>query len=68
MTYDPNKPIMPRIARTLEECLDMMYHEGFARVLPTDRNRIKAAAHRRGYKWTYKREGRYIIIRLKVVE
>jgi len=67
MTYDPNKPIMPRIARTLEECMTMLSHEQFARVLPTDRNRIKVAADRRRYKWTFKKDGKYIIVRLKGV-
>ena len=54
-------------AQSLEEIMDMLARERFARILAVDKERLKAQATRRGYRWSYKRDGRYYIITLQGV-
>lgn len=66
MTYDPNKRLAPRTAKTLDEIKEMLFHEGFARVRKADKGSLKAAAGRRGYKWSWTRDGSYYIVKVVV--
>jgi hypothetical protein len=63
--YDTNKRLAPRIAKTLDEAKDMLYHDNYARVTIGEVGKIKAQANRRGYRWSYRKEGGYYIITLK---
>jgi len=66
MTYDPDKRLAPRTAKTLDEVKEMLFHEGFARVRKEHKGSLKAAAGRRGYKWSWTRDGSYYIVKVVV--
>lgn len=66
MTYDPDKRLAPRTAKTLDEIKEMLFHEGFARVRKEHKGSLKAAAGRRGYKWTWKKDGSYYIVKMVI--
>lgn len=66
MTYDPSKPLTPRTAKSIDEIKAMLHAEGFARVLPADKNRLRESANRYGYKWSWVKDGRYYIVKVVV--
>ncbi len=61
-TCNPNKPLAPRTADTLDSMKDMLTHENYARVKAADKNRLRAQAGRKGYKWAWKKERQFYIV------
>ena len=62
MTHNPNTRLAPRTADSLDSMKDMLTHEGFARVKAADKNRLRAQAGRKGYKWAWKKERQFYIV------
>ena len=66
MTYDPDKPLRPAPARTMDEIKTALYHDGEAIIPVGILGSIKAKARLRKYRWSFQRmNGRYYRITVK---